>query len=54
MSDDDHDDDDHDHHVVCHKFIIHRNSIERKMASNTGPPMMQDIGRRDLRIAFVD
>ena len=20
----------------------------------TGPPMMQDIGRRDLRIAFVD
>ena len=24
------------------------------IGSITGPPMMQDIGRRDLRIAFVD
>ena len=22
--------------------------------ANPGPPMMQDIGRRDLRLAFVD
>ena len=24
------------------------------LVGSTGPPMMQDVGRRDLRIAFVD
>ena len=37
-------------------FFLVVNSCKAKIkkCTPTGPPMMQDIGRRDLRIAFAD
>ena len=38
--------------IIIIGFLYHHHLSGRRVI--TGPPMMQDIGRRDLRIAFAD